>query len=49
MGDRPPEALLRRITGLLARRGFDPGTCRLVASEVVRSPVLDPAVPPDLP
>jgi regulatory protein len=49
MEDVPREAVLRRITGLLARRGFDPETCRQVASEVVRSPVLDPAVPPDLP
>ena len=49
MGDLPAEAALRRITGLLARRGFDPETCRQVASEVVRSPVLDPAVPRDLP
>jgi regulatory protein len=49
MGDLPPEAVLRRITGLLARRGFDPDICRRVASEVARSPVLDPAVPPDLP
>lgn len=49
MGGLPPEAILRRITGLLARRGFDPDTCRRVASEVARSPVLDPAVPWDLP
>ena len=49
MGGLPPEAVLRRITGLLARRGFPPDTCRRVASEVARSPVLDPAVPPDLP
>jgi len=49
MGDLPPEAALRRIIGLLARRGFPPDTCRLVAYEVVRSPVLDPAVPRDLP
>jgi regulatory protein len=49
MGDLPTEAVLRRITGLLARKGFDPETCRLAASEVARSPVLDPAVPPDLP
>jgi len=49
MRDLPAEAALRRITGLLARRGFDPQTCRQVASEVVRSRVLDPAVPRDLP
>jgi regulatory protein len=49
MENLPTEAVLRRITGLLARKGFDPETCRLVASEVARSPVLDPAVPPDLP
>jgi regulatory protein len=49
MGNLPREAVLRRITGLLARRGFDPETCYRVASEVARSPVLDHAVPPDLP
>ena len=49
MGDLPSETVVRRITGLLARRGFDPDTCRLVALEMAHSPVLDPAVPRDLP
>src|SRR5512135_3283559 len=34
MGDLPPEVRARRIMGLLARRGFDPDTCRSVAAEV---------------
>ena len=49
MGDLVPEAVLRRITGLLARKGYDPETCRIVASDVARSSSLDPAVPWDLP
>ena len=49
MGEIPPEARVRRIVGLLARRGFDPETCSKVAAEVVRSPSLDPMVPRDLP
>jgi len=49
MADLPIEARTRRIVGLLARRGFDPDTCFRVASELARSPSLDPAVPRDLP
>jgi regulatory protein len=45
----PREAVVRRIHGLLARRGFDPDTCSRVAGEVASSPSLDPMVPRDLP
>jgi len=49
LGDLPIDAQVRRLVGLLARRGFDPQTCYRVAAEVVRSPSLDPVVPRDLP
>ncbi|MGZ4105005.1 MAG: regulatory protein RecX [Actinomycetota bacterium] len=53
MGDLPPEARARRIMGLLARRGYDPETCRTVAAEVARleptTESLDPSVRLDLP
>jgi len=44
MGGLDPEARARRVAGLLARRGFDPDTCRIVAGEV-----LDPESARDLP
>jgi regulatory protein len=49
MGDLPIEARARRLMGLLARKGFDPDTCRIVAKEVAGSPSLDPLVDRDLP
>ena len=49
MTDLPVETQVRRLMGLLARKGFDPDTCRIVAKEVVGSPSLDPLVERDLP
>lgn len=45
----PVEARVRRLVSLLARKGFDPDTCRIVAKEVAGSPSLDPLVERDLP
>jgi len=44
-----PEARARRIAGLLARRGFDPDTCRTVAAELAGPASLDPESERDLP
>jgi regulatory protein len=54
MSDLAPEVRLRRLMGLLARRGYDPQTARTVASEAsgidaLGSPSLDRAVERDLP
>jgi regulatory protein len=54
MRDLPTEARLRRLTGFLARRGFEPDVCRSVAAEAAGaggadSDSLDPAMEPDLP
>ena len=49
MTDLPVEARVRRLVSLLARKGFDPDTCRIVAIEVAGSPSLDPLVERDLP
>ena len=49
MADLPREARVRRILGMLARRGFDRDTCSRVAAELAGSPSLDPMVPRDLP
>ena len=49
MADLPLETRVRRLMGLLARKGFDPDTCRIVAKEAAGSPSLDPLVERDLP
>ena len=49
MGDLPIEMRVRRLMSLLARKGFDPDTCRIVAKEAAGSPSLDPLVERDLP
>ena len=49
MGDLPLETRVRRLISLLARKGFDPDTCRIVAKEAAGSPSLDPLVERDLP
>ena len=49
MGDLPMETRVRRLLSLLARKGFDPDTCRIVAKEAAGSPSLDPSVERDLP
>jgi len=49
MADLPLETRVRRLSGLLARKGFDPDTCRIVAKEAAGSPSLDPLVDRDLP
>jgi len=49
MADLPLETRVRRLMGLLARKGFDPDTCRMVAKEAAGSPSLDPLVERDLP
>lgn len=49
MGDLPVETRVRRLMSLLARKGFDPDTCRIVAKEAAGSPSLDPLVERDLP
>ncbi len=49
MGDLPAETRVRRLTSLLARKGFNPDTCRIVAKEAAGSPSLDPLVERDLP
>jgi regulatory protein len=49
MGDLPLETRVRRLMSLLARKGFDPDTCRIVAKEAAGSPSLDPLVERDLP
>src|SRR5438105_2390192 len=49
MTDLPLETRVRRLSGLLARKGFDPDTCRIVAKEAAGSPSLDPLVDGDLP
>jgi regulatory protein len=49
MGDLPVETRIRRLTSLLARKGFDPYTCRIVAKGAAGSPSLDPLVDRDLP
>jgi len=42
MGDLPLETRARRLMSLLARKGFDPDTCRIVAKEAAGAPSLDP-------
>ena len=49
MADLPLETRVRGLSGLLARKGFDPDTCRIVAKEAAGSPSLDPLVDRDLP
>ena len=49
MGDVPMEIRVRRLMAMLARKGFDPDTCRIVAKEAAGSPSLDPSVERDLP
>jgi regulatory protein len=49
MRDLPLETRVRRLVSLLARKGFDPDTCRIVAKEAAGSPSLDPSVERDLP
>ena len=56
MRSLPPEVRSRRILGMLARRGYDPQTCRLVAAEVsgrseddLDGGFLDPDSEPDVP
>ena len=49
MGDLPVETRVRRLLSLLARKGFDPDTCRIVAKEAAGSASLDPLVERDLP
>jgi regulatory protein len=49
MEDLPMETRVRRLLSLLARKGFDPDICRIVAKEAAGSPSLDPLVDRDLP
>jgi regulatory protein len=49
MADLAMETRVRRLVGLLARKGFDPETCRIVAIEAAGSGSLDPLVERDLP
>lgn len=47
MRGSPPEVVARRITGLLARRGFDADVCRRVASSVAGEARDEASAPPD--
>jgi hypothetical protein len=49
MGTVPAEAAQRRLAGALARRGYDPETCRRVADAVTGRENLDPDSGPDVP